>query len=369
MRPRRRAWGAALADRYRIERVLGEGGMATVYLAQDLKHGRQVAIKVLRPELAVALGADRFLQEIQTTANLRHPHILPLFDSGATSSRSERSEESGRPGTEFLYLRHAIGGRRVAARPARAGRQLPIDEALQIAREVADALATLTAGAWCIRDIKPEKHPARERPRRRGRLRHREAVSAAGGERLTQTGMSIGTPKYMSPEQAAGDPTSTAAATSTASAACCTRLLGGQPPFTGPTAEAITRQHMITVAAPVTNLRPTVPAEVAGALARTLAKNPADRFNPAAQFVQALTAPTPAAPTRTTAVPHAHRRRSSPLRLPLVAAGVLRRARGLRGSARAEYGRCLCHEDRSDRRAADGQPDRRLLPELLRRRP
>ena len=315
--------GAALADRYRIERVLGEGGMATVYLAQDLKHGRQVAIKVLRPELAVALGADRFLQEIQTTANLRHPHILPLVDSGATSSRSERSEESGRPGTEFLYyVMPLVEGESLRDRLER-DRQLPIDEALQIAREVADALGYAHGRGVVHRDIKPENILLENGHAVVADFGIARAVSAAGGERLTQTGMSIGTPKYMSPEQAAGDPDLDGRSDLYSLGCVLYEMLGGQPPFTGPTAEAITRQHMITVAAPVTNLRPTVPAEVAGALARTLAKNPADRFNPAAQFVQALTAPTPAAPARTAAVPHATAGARSPLRLTLLAAGVL----------------------------------------------
>jgi serine/threonine-protein kinase len=294
----------ALADRYRIERELGQGGMATVYLADDRKHHRQVAIKVLRPELAAALGPERFLREIETTANLRHPHILPLYDSG---------EADG-----FLfYVMPYVEGESLRERLTRQ-KQLPIEEALAIAREVADALGYAHARGVVHRDIKPENILLEGGHAVVADFGIARAVSAAGADRLTQTGMSVGTPSYMSPEQAAGDAGLDGRSDLYSLGCVLYEMLGGQPPFTGPTAEAVARQHMITQAAPITNLRPTVPAEVAGALARTLAKNPADRFNPAAQFVQALSTAAVAPPVTPAAAGW-----RSPLRLALIAGGVL----------------------------------------------
>ena len=296
---------AALADRYRIERELGRGGMATVYLADDLKHRRKVAIKVLRPELAAVLGPERFLREIETTANLRHPHILPLYDSG---------EADG-----FLYyVMPFVEGESLRHRLTRQ-KQLPIEEALTIAREVADALGYAHARGVVHRDIKPENILLEGGHAVVADFGIARAVSAAGADRLTQTGMSVGTPSYMSPEQAAGDPALDGRSDLYSLGCVLYEMLGGEPPFTGPTAEAVARQHMITQAAPITNLRPTVPADVAGALARTLAKNPADRFNPAAQFVQALSTATLAASPR----PAAAAVRRSPVRPGLIAAGVV----------------------------------------------
>jgi serine/threonine-protein kinase len=314
---------AALADRYRLERELGQGGMATVYLADDVKHHRKVAIKVLRPELAAALGPDRFLREIETTANLRHPHILPLYDSG---------EADG-----FLYyVMPFVEGESLRERLTRE-KQLPIADALAIAREVADALGYAHARGVVHRDIKPENILLEGGHAVVADFGIARAVSAAGADRLTQTGMSVGTPLYMSPEQAAGDRDLDGRSDLYSLGCVLYEMLGGQAPFTGPTAEAVARQHLVTDAAPVTNLRPTVPADVAGALARTLAKNPADRFNPAAQFVQALSTAAVAAPP---AAPAAVGWRS-PLRLALVAAGalVLIAAAWLGGRALLESGR------------------------------
>jgi len=234
---------AALADGYRIERELGQGGMVTVYLAEDLKHRRRVAVKVLRPELAVALGADRFLREIETTAGLRHPHILPLYDSGEA-------------GGFLFYVMPLVEGESLRDRLVRQ-KQLPVDEALRIAREVADALGYAHARGVVHRDIKPENILLEGGHAVVADFGIARAVSGAAG-RLTQTGMSIGTPLYMSPEQAAGDPEVDGRSDLYSLGCVLYEMLGGQPPFTGPTAEAITRQHMITEAAPVTNLRPTV---------------------------------------------------------------------------------------------------------------
>jgi serine/threonine-protein kinase len=263
----------ALADRYRLERELGAGGMATVYLAEDLKHGRKVAIKVLRPELAMALGAERFLREIAMTASLRHPHILPLYDSG---------EAAG-----FLYyVMPLVEGESLRDRLTRQ-KQLPIDEALTIAREVADALGYAHQRGVTHRDIKPENILLEGGHAVVADFGIARAVSP-GVERLTETGLSIGTPLYMSPEQAAADPDLDGRSDLYSLGCVLYEMLGGQPPFTGPTAEVVTRQHIVAEAAPITNLRPTVSPEVAGALARSLAKNPADRFNSVAQFADAL---------------------------------------------------------------------------------
>ncbi|MDH4130782.1 MAG: serine/threonine-protein kinase, partial [Gemmatimonadota bacterium] len=273
---------ASLSDRYRIERELGQGGMATVYLAEDLKHDRQVAIKVLRPELAAVLGSERFLREIQTTASLRHPHILPLYDSGAAG------DHEGRP--YLYYVMPFIEGGSLRDR-LRQQKQLPLDEALTLCREVADALGYAHSRGIVHRDIKPENILLEQGHAVVTDFGIARALTEAGGERLTETGLAIGTPLYMSPEQAAGDRDLDGRSDLYSLGCVLYEMLAGQPPFTGPTAESITRQHLLTQAAPVTNLRPTVPEAVAGTLARTLAKNPADRFNPAAQFIQALAAP------------------------------------------------------------------------------
>jgi eukaryotic-like serine/threonine-protein kinase len=300
MPDRTEALTTALADRYTIERELGAGGMATVYLAEDVRHHRTVAVKVLRPELAAALGPERFLREIATTANLRHPHILPLYDSG---------EAAG-----FLfYVMPYVDGESLRERLNRE-KQLPITEALSIAREVADALGYAHGRGIVHRDIKPENILLEAGHAVVADFGIARAVSDAGGERLTQTGVSIGTPMYMSPEQATGDSNIDGRSDLYSLGCVLYEMLGGQPPFTGPTAEAVTRQHLIADASPITNLRPTVPPELAGALARTLAKNPADRFSSAAQFIGATSA-TLSTGTATT-------RRSS-VRLALIAGGLL----------------------------------------------
>ncbi len=265
---------AALDGRYTISRILGEGGMATVYLARDIRHDRDVAIKVLRAELAEAVGAERFLNEIKTTANLRHPHILPLFDSGAA-------------GTVLFYVMPLVEGETLRDRLTRE-RQLPIPDALRIAGEVSDALSYAHARGVVHRDIKPENILLEGGHAVVADFGIARAVSAAGGERLTQTGLSVGTPPYMSPEQASGE-TDIDGRSDLYSLACVLyEMLGGQPPFTGPNAAAVVRQHMMVDAPPITNLRPAVPAHVAGALQRALAKSPVDRFNPVAQFSTAL---------------------------------------------------------------------------------
>jgi Tol biopolymer transport system component/tRNA A-37 threonylcarbamoyl transferase component Bud32 len=265
---------AALADRYVLERELGAGGMATVYLAQDLKHDRKVAIKVLRPELAAVIGAERFLTEIKTTANLQHPHILPLFDSGAADS--------------FLfYVMPFIDGESLRDRLTRE-QQLPITDVVRIASEVASALDYAHRHNVIHRDIKPENillHDGRALVADFGIAL---AASKAGGSRMTETGMSLGTPHYMSPEQAMGQREITARSDVYALGAMTYEMLLGEPPFTGPTAQSIVAKVMTEAPVPPSRQRNTIPEAVEDAVLTALAKLPADRFASAAEFAAAL---------------------------------------------------------------------------------
>jgi len=267
----------ALAGRYTIERELGAGGMATVYLAQDLKHDRQVALKVLRPELAAVLGAERFVQEIKTTAALSHPHILPLFDSG---------EADG-----FLYyVMPYIEGETLRDKLNRET-QFSIDEAVKITTEVADALDYAHRHGVIHRDIKPENillHDGRPMVADFGIAL---AVSAAAGGRMTETGMSLGTPHYMSPEQATADKDITARSDVYSLGSVLYEMLTGEPPHMGNSAQAIIMKIVTEDAAPVTKMRKSVPPNVAAAVARALEKLPADRFDSAKAFGDALTDP------------------------------------------------------------------------------
>jgi Tol biopolymer transport system component/tRNA A-37 threonylcarbamoyl transferase component Bud32 len=272
---------ASLADRYTILREIGEGGMATVFLAEDLKHKRQVAIKVLRPELTAELGAERFLREIETTANLRHPHIVPLYDSGEADGL-------------LFYVMPLVEGESLRARLDRE-KQLPIDDALQIAREVADALSYAHGHGVIHRDIKPENVMLESGHAVVTDFGIAKALTIGHGQTITQTGMAIGTPNYMSPEQAAGEAEIDGRSDVYALGCVLYEMLGGQPPFTGPTTESVVRQHLGADPRPITQLRPSVPAAVAVALQRSLAKNPADRFTPVVQFAEALRVPESAA--------------------------------------------------------------------------
>jgi serine/threonine-protein kinase len=267
----------ALADRYAIERELGAGGMATVYLAHDLKHDRHVALKVLKPELAAVLGAERFVQEIKTTAQLQHPHILPLFDSG---------EAEG-----FLYyVMPYIEGETLRDQLDRE-KQLGIDEAVQITVEVADALDYAHRHNVIHRDIKPENiliHDGRPMVADFGIAL---AVSAAAGGRMTETGLSLGTPHYMSPEQATADKDLTNRSDVYSLGAVLFEMLTGDPPHTGSTAQQIIMKIVTDDVRLVTELRKSVPPNVAFAVARSLEKLPADRFHNAAEFAKALQDP------------------------------------------------------------------------------
>jgi Tol biopolymer transport system component len=268
---------AALAGRYRIERHLGAGGMATVYLAEDLRHDRKVAVKVLKPELAAVLGADRFVVEIRTTASLQHPHILPLFDSGTADG--------------FLfYVMPFIEGETLRDKLNRET-QLGVDEAVRIAREVADALDYAHRRGVIHRDIKPENillHDGRPMVADFGIAL---AVSAAAGGRMTETGLSLGTPHYMSPEQATADKEITGRSDIYALASVLYEMLTGNPPHTGSSAQQIIMKIIAEPVQPVTALRKWVPPNVAAAIARALEKVPADRFATAKEFADALSNP------------------------------------------------------------------------------
>ena len=268
----------ALQDRYRIERELGEGGMATVYLAEDLKHGRQVAIKVLRPELAAVVGAERFLAEIKTTAALQHPHILPLHDSG---------EADG-----FLfYVMPYVRGESLRERLDRE-KQLAVDEAIALTRKVADALDYAHEQGVVHRDIKPANILLSER----GEPLVADfgialAVSQAGGGRITETGLSLGTPHYMAPEQAAGDRDVDLRCDVYALGCVLYEMLAAQSPFAAPTAQAVLARILTEDPRDVRELRRSVPEHVAAVLARALEKLPADRFPDAASLKAALDDP------------------------------------------------------------------------------
>jgi len=273
---------SALADRYRIVRELGAGGMATVYLADDLRHSRKVAIKVVHPELAAVIGAERFLAEIRTTASLQHPHILALFDSGQV----EATDDSG-GGRQLFYVMPYVEGESLRDRLTRE-RQLPVNDALRIAREVASALDYAHRHGVVHRDIKPENVLLHDGSALVADFGIALAVSQASGQRLTQTGLSLGTPAYMSPEQAMGERHIDARTDVYSLGAVLYEMLAGQPPFTAASAQAVIAKVLTEKAAPVTASRDSVPPHVARAIERALAKLAADRFSSAAEFAAAL---------------------------------------------------------------------------------
>ena len=269
----------ALSRSYRVERKLGAGGMATVYLAHDLKHERDVAIKVLHPDLGAALGAARFLSEIKTTAKLQHPHILPLLDSGAADGL-------------LYYVMPYVRGETLRARLERE-RQLPVDDALRIAREVASALEHAHKQGIIHRDIKPENILLQDGAAVVADFGIALAVQSAGGARLTQTGLSLGTPQYMSPEQATGERLVDARSDVYALGAVTYEMLAGEPPFTGPTVQAVVARLLSDTPRSISAQRKAVPVHVEAAVMRALEKLPADRFAQAAAFATALEASSP----------------------------------------------------------------------------
>jgi len=272
---------SAVGDAYHIERELGRGGMATVYLAQDLKHHRPVAIKVLTPELAGALGPERFLREIEIAARLNHPHILALIDSG---------EADG-----FLYyVMPYVEGESLRDRLERE-KQLGLEDALKIAAEVAGALAYAHSHGVVHRDVKPENILLSGGSAVVADFGIARALSAAGGaEHLTQTGTVIGTPAYMSPEQATGGAEIDGRSDQYSLACVVYEMLVGQPPFTGPTPQAVMARHSLDMVSPPSIVRATIPDAVEAAILRALAKLPADRFPTTALFAEALARPSAA---------------------------------------------------------------------------
>ncbi len=275
-----------LTDRYRLERELGRGGMATVFLARDLRHERPVALKVLHPELASSLGPERFQQEIRLAARLQHPHILTVHDSG---------EASG----QLWYTMPYVEGESLRDR-LRRERQLPVEDALLITREVADALDYAHRQGIVHRDIKPENillagYPPRERGSAGWHALVADfgvarALQGAGEHQLTGTGMSVGTPAYMSPEQGMADPALDGRSDLYSLGCVLYEMLVGETPYTGPSAQAIVSKRLMDPVPSVRRLRETVPPSVDQALQRVLAKAPADRYHTASAFASALAA-------------------------------------------------------------------------------
>ena len=265
---------AVLLDRYTVEHEIGQGGMATVYLARDLRHDRKVALKVLSPELGAVLGGERFLSEIRVTANLQHPNLLPLFDSGEANGL-------------LYYVMPYVAGESLRARLDRE-RQLPIDEALRIADAVANALDYAHRQGVVHRDLKPENILLHDGQPLVADFGIALAVSKAGGHRITQTGLSLGTPHYMSPEQATGDRQVDARSDVYSLGAVVYEMLVGEPPHTGSTAQAIIARVLTERPRSIRSSRPSVPEEVEAAVLCAVEKLPADRWSTAREFADAL---------------------------------------------------------------------------------
>ena len=272
----------ALADRYLIEREIGSGGMATVYLARDVKHNRKVALKVLDPELGAVLGAERFLSEIQITANLQHPHLLPLFDSGDAGDPRD-----GAGGRLLFYVMPYVDGESLRARLQRE-HQLPVDDAIAIATAVADALDYAHRHGVVHRDLKPENILLHEGTPLVADFGIALAVSNAGGNRITQTGLSVGTPQYMSPEQATGERRVDGRSDIYSLSAVLYEMLTGEAPHVGATSQAVIARVLTERPRRVRTTRDTVPLHVDAAIDRALSKLPADRFSTAHAFGEAL---------------------------------------------------------------------------------
>jgi serine/threonine protein kinase/tetratricopeptide (TPR) repeat protein len=272
---------AALEGRYRVERKLGEGGMAIVYLADDLKHGRKVALKVLKPDLAAAVGGERFLAEIRTTAHLQHPHILPLFDSGSADGL-------------LFYVMPFVQGESLRDRLDRE-KVLPVDEAVRIVQQVAGALDFAHRQGIIHRDIKPANILFQDGEALLSDFGIALAVTEAGGGRLTGTGLSVGTLQYMSPEQASGERDLDSRSDTYALGAVLYEMLAGEPPVTGPNQRAIIAKLMTEQPTSLRVVRDVVPQSIDAAVTRSLAKAPTDRFASAREFADALSATVDAA--------------------------------------------------------------------------
>jgi len=266
-----------IADRYLIEREVGAGGMATVYLAKDLRHDRPVALKLLSPELGAVLGPERFLSEIRVTANLQHPNLLPLFDSGEADGR-------------LYYVMPYVAGETLRVRLTRE-RQLPVDEAIGLATAIGNALDYAHRNGVIHRDLKPENILLHDGQPLVADFGIALALSNAGGERVTQSGLSLGTPQYMSPEQATGDRVIDARTDVYSLGAVLYEMLTGDPPHTGSTAQAIIARLLTEKPRSIRGTRPAVPEHVEAVVLKALEKLPADRFGSARQFVDALANP------------------------------------------------------------------------------
>ena len=269
------AFRSELAEKYRLERELGQGGMAIVYLAHDLVNDRLVALKVLNPELAATLGAERFLREIEVGRTLQHPNIVGVLDSGEANGR-------------LFYTMPFVEGASLRDKLDRE-KQLSIDEAIDLTKQIAEALAYAHSKNVIHRDIKPENILLSDGRALVADFGIARAVSVAGGERLTRTGMAVGTPTYMSPEQAMGSKDVTPESDVYSLACMVYEMLAGQPPFTGPTAMALLARHSLDNVPSLKIVRGTVPDAVEDAIVRAMAKVPADRFRSAIDFANALT--------------------------------------------------------------------------------
>ncbi|HEU5041004.1 MAG TPA: serine/threonine-protein kinase, partial [Gemmatimonadales bacterium] len=277
---------AALGDRYEVERLLGEGGMATVYLAKDKRHGRQVAIKTLRAELSASIGAERFLREIQVASNLQHPNILTLYDSGDA-------------GGILYYVMPFVEGESLRKRLDRE-QQLPLHDAVRLVRESAEGLAYAHERGVVHRDIKPENILLQNGHALVADFGIARALDAAG-EKLTQTGMAVGTPHYMSPEQSLGADHADGRSDVYSLGCVLYELLAGQPPFDGPNSRAIMARHAMEQVPSLQIVRQSVPDELEDAVMQALEKTPADRFQTMAEFADVLADLEPTLATRRTA--------------------------------------------------------------------
>ncbi len=298
--------GKSLAGHYRIERELGSGGMATVFYGTDLRLGRPVAIKVLRPELAQAVGAERFRQEIDIAAGLTHPGILPVHESGEADGL-------------FYYVMPFVAGDTLRHRMERE-RQLPVDDALEILRDVAEALDAAHQAGIVHRDIKPENILLSSGRAVVSDFGIARMVSGDTAQRLTETGLAIGTPTYMSPEQAAGQRDIDLRVDVYSLGCVAWEMLGGQAPFTGPSPQAVLARHALDPVPRISTVRPVLGDQVQSVLEQAMAKVPADRFRTAGEFVSALERAVAAPPIR---LDRWSRWRVAAVVIPLLAAGVL----------------------------------------------
>lgn len=314
----------ALAGRYEIDREIGAGGMATVYLARDVRHDRRVALKILRPDLGAVLGVERFLSEIRVTANLQHPNLLPLFDSGEA-------------GGQLFYVMPYVEGESLRARLHR-DKQLPVDEAIHIATAVASALDYAHRHNVIHRDLKPENILLSEGQPLVADFGIALAVSNAGGGRITQTGLSLGTPQYMSPEQATGDRVINARTDVYSLGAVTYEMLVGDPPHMASSSQAVIAKVLTERPSGVRLARPSVPEHVEAAVLHALEKLPADRFATAHEFADALTGKAVVAGTSASMLgarsPRATGRWMAALRQPLTIGLAVLAALGIAGTAR-----------------------------------